>query len=429
MQTTSAIAPSIHRKNYFHLYGDIFWWGILAGSMIAFLGIYMARLGASSFQLSVLTAGPAVINLLISLPAGKWLEKHSFIRVTFLTSIYHRLGYVLILLGMIFFADHLQTPLILWITVVMSVPGTILMIAFNAMFAEIVSPEMRATVVGKRNAFLAVSMTTTSLISGQLLDQIISPLNYQIVFGIGILGAIVSSYHLGKILPLTGPKPQMQNGKPILDHARPGRLSLPFFTRYIPGIRFLTRGVTMLRPDLLRSDFGGFLGAMFFFYASLNLVVPLFPSYQVDKMGLSDSVISIGSAFFQIAVFITSMRLGAVSDRFGHHRVMVYSSLGFAAFPLFIGFLPNIPSYMAGATIGGIGWGFLGGAIANRLMERVPENDRPAHMALFNITLNLGVLIGSLLGPVVGDFTGLRAALLIGAGLRLLSGLVFWRWG
>jgi MFS family permease len=429
MQTPLAGNSAINNKNYFHLYADIFWWGILAGSLIAFLGIYLARLGATSFQLSVLTAGPAIISLVISLPAGKWLETRSFVRVAFVTSIYHRLGYALILLGMIFFAEHLQISLILWITVVMSVPGTVLMIAFNAMFAEIVPPEMRATVVGNRNAFLAVSMTTTSLVSGQLLDRIISPLNYQIVFGIGILGALLSCYHLGRIRALPGFTPQIQVGKPILDRARPGRLSLPFSTRYVPGMRFLTRGVTMLRPDLLRSNFGAFLGAMFFFYVAQNLVVPLFPSYQVDKMGLSDSVISIGSAFFQVAVFFTSMRLGAVSERFGHHRVMVYSVLGYAAFPLFIGLMPNIPSYIAGAALGGIGWGFLGGAAANRLMERVPEDDRPAHMALFNITLNLGVLIGSLLGPVVGDFTGLQAALLIGAGARLFSGWVLWRWG
>ena len=87
MQISTVDPQTSQKNNFIHLYGDILWWGILAGSMISFLGIYMARLDASSFELSVLTAGPAVVSLLISLPAGKWLERRSFVRVTFLTSI------------------------------------------------------------------------------------------------------------------------------------------------------------------------------------------------------------------------------------------------------------------------------------------------------------------------------------------------------
>lgn len=210
---------------------------------------------------------------------------------------------------------------------------------------------------------------------------------------------------------------------------RPGASAFAFGRRYIPGTRFLTRGVDMVRFDLLRGQFGFFLGAMFFFYLTQNLVVPLFPTYSVDKMGMSDSAISLGTAFFQVAVFFTSMRLGQVSARLGHHRLMVISVLGYAAFPLFIGLVPTVPAYMLGAAAGGIGWGFLGGALGNRLMERVPENDRPAHMALFNITLNLGVLAGSLMGPVLGDWAGLQAAMVIGGVVRILSAVVLWRWG
>ena len=108
---------------------------------------------------------------------------------------------------------------------------------------------------------------------------------------------------------------------------------------------------------------------------------------------------------------------------------MVISVLGYAAFPLFIGLSPTVPAYMVGAAFGGIGWGFLGGSLANRLMERVPENDRPAHMAFFNLTLNLGVLIGSLMGPILGDWTGLQTAMVIGGIVRILAAGVFWRWG
>ena len=429
MQAATIEPSALQAQNDRHLYLDIFWWGILGGTLVSFVGIYLARLGATSFQLSILSAGPAVVNLFISLPAGKWLENRSLTRAAFIASVLHRGGYVLILLVMLVLASELQISLILWVTVAMSIPGTALMIAFNAMFAEIVPPNRRGLVVGRRNALLAVSMTTSALISGQLLEQIVFPLNYQIVFFIGILGGALSCYELGRLREIPGREPPKRVGKPILDRARPGAAITPFGRRYIPGMRFLTRGTELFRFDLLRGEFGIFLGAMFFFYVTQNLVVPLFPTYSVDKMGLSDWVISIGTAVFQMSVFFASIRLGRVSDRLGHHRLMVISVLGYAAFPLFIGLQPTVSAYMLGCVVGGVGWGFLGGAMANRLMERVPEDDRPSHMALFNLILNFGVLIGSLLGPVVGDWTGLQTAMVIGGIVRILSAGVLWRWG
>ena len=429
MQASAADLSGLQVQNDRHLYLDILWWGILAGTLISFLGVYLARLGATSFQLSILSAGPAVVNLFISLPAGKWLETRSFTRTTYITSILHRLGYVLILVVMLIFAAQLQISLVLWVTVIMSIPGAALMIAFNAMFAEIVPPNRRGLVVGRRNALLAVSMTTSALISGQLLERIIFPLNYQVVFFIGIIGGLLSCYELGRIREFPRSKNHTREGKPLLDRARPGASAAAFGRRYSPGMRFLTRGVDLVRFDLLRGQFGIFLGAMFFFYLTQNLVVPLFPTYSVDKMGMSDWAISLGTAFFQVAVFFTSLRLGQVSNRLGHHRLMVISVLGYAAFPLFIGLSPTLPAYMLGAAVGGAAWGFLGGALGNRLMERVPEDDRPAHMALFNITLNLGVLIGSLMGPVLGGIVGLQLAMVIGGVVRILSAGVLWRWG
>jgi MFS family permease len=397
--------------------------------MVSFLGIYLARLGATSFHLSVLTAGPALVNLIISLPAGKWLENRSFTRTTYITSIIHRTGYVVILLVMLIFAEKVQISALLWITVVMSIPGAVLMIVFNALFAEIVPPRRRGMVVGRRNALLAVSMTSSSLISGQLLERIVFPLNYQIVFMIGIIGGAFSCYYLGRLREIPHISLTQRIGKPLMDRAHPGVVASPFPRRDIPGMRFLTRGVELLRFDLLRGEFGSYLGAMFLFYIGQYLVIPLFPIYSVDFIGLSDWVISIGTAIFQVAVFVSSMRLGKESDRLGHHRLMVISIFGYASFPIFIGFSPNVTGYLLGCVFGGTGWGFLGGAIANRLMERVPENERPTHMALFNLILNFGVLVGSLIAPLLGNQTGLQTAMLVGGMVRILSAVVLWRWG
>ena len=54
-----SVLPDLDRKNSHHLCPDVFWYGVLQGSILTYIGVYAARLGATSFQSGLLTAGPA----------------------------------------------------------------------------------------------------------------------------------------------------------------------------------------------------------------------------------------------------------------------------------------------------------------------------------------------------------------------------------
>ncbi|MGE5222073.1 MAG: MFS transporter [Omnitrophica WOR_2 bacterium] len=155
-------------------------------------------LGASSFQIGLLSAGPAIINFLFSLPVGRWLESQPLIRACFLSSVWNRLGYVaLVFLPWIFSNPDWLVWVIVLITLLMSIPGTIMSISFYSVFANLVPQPYRASVIGRRNALLAVFTTIAVLVSGQILDYVHFDLNYQIVFLIGAAGAMLSSYIYG----------------------------------------------------------------------------------------------------------------------------------------------------------------------------------------------------------------------------------------
>jgi predicted MFS family arabinose efflux permease len=96
---------------------------------------------------------------------------------------------------------------------------------------------------------------------------------------------------------------------------------------------------------------------------------------------------------------------------------------------LLIGLAKGPGPYLFASLVGGSVWALVSAALINRLMERVPEDERPAHMALHNLTLNLGILVGSLAGPFLSLQIGLQQALLIGAGLRFLAGGFLLLWG
>ncbi len=429
---TTRLLTAELRSNFNHLYGDIFWFGVLSGSVLTFLAIYATRLGASGFQISFLTAGPAVINLLASLPVGRFLEKRPLIRYSFWSALATRLGYLALIPLPWLIAPNFEIWGLVLITLAMSVPGTVLAISFNAMFADIVPPDWRSDVVGRRNALMSASMAGTVLLCGQILDfnRLTFPLNYQVVFALGAFGALMSTYHLGR-LSRTGDGPPMRVGRPLHDFARPGLVRIADAVRIATGLRFLTRarGRSLLRLDLLKTSFGPFLFAYLAFYTFQNLPVSLFPLAYVRVLKLTDGNISVGSMLFYLTVLLASLRLPYITARIGHKRLLVIGALGFSLYPILIGLARGPALYWLASLLGGVSWGLTSAALINRLMERVPEHERPAYMALHNLALNFGTLVGSLSGPLLGEWIGIQPALLLGAGLRILAGIFLLVWG
>lgn len=421
--------PTTH-ANFRHLYADVLWFGVLLGSTMGFLSVYAARLSAAGFQIALLTAGPAAVNLLFSLPAGRWLEGRSLIRSTFQSSLWHRAWYLAFVpLPWLFIAPH-QVWLLILLILLMSVPGTILAVAFNAMFAEVVPSEWRAHVVGRRQGVLAISATATSLVCGGLLDRIVFPLNYQIVFAIGAVGAACSSYHLGRIRSLHLDHAEERGLRSVNDPGRPGFLRFGDAMRSPVGLRFLTRpDRPLLRLDPLRGPFGLLLVAFLLFYTFQYVPIPLFPLFWVQDLHLSDGAISLGNALFYAMMLVASLGLPSLSTRYGHRRVLLLGALLYSLYPLLNGLASDASLFWISSLIGGGVWSLTSGGLVNRLMERVPEDDRPAYMAWHNLVLNLGILAGSTLGPAFGDWLGLRQALLISAALRLLAAVLLGAWG
>jgi MFS family permease len=402
---------------------------VLAGSALAFITIYATRLGASAFEISLLTAGPATVNLLISLPAGEWLRNRALIPTTFWSAFWHRLGYIILVPLPWLFHDQLQVWLIILLTLLMSIPGTILAISFNSVFAEVVPPEWRSEVVGKRNAIVAISLTITTLLSGQLLDWLVFPVNYIVVFAIGALGGGLSTYYLKKLKA-----PRRENSP--LNQTQPENLvkpggGLPGVFRPAVGLRYFSRTTLsqMLHLDLLRTSFGLLMLAYLLFYSFQYLGIPLFPLVQVRVLNLSDGMISLGSSLFYGVMLLVSLRIVEISTRLGHKRTLAFGATIFASYPLLLGLAQGPALFWVASFIGGGAWGITNAGLTNRLMERVPDNQRPPGMALHNLVLNLGILAGSLAAPLLGDAVGLQPALFVVAILRLLAGGLFWLWG
>ena len=428
--STQQVVPPELRSRFHHLYGDIAWYGLLSGTTIAFLGVYAARLGATALQIGLLTAGPALVNLIFTLPIGRWLQSRPIGRSVFGSSVAFRLLYLVYAVLPFLLPPEQQLQTMIWATFLFTVPGVAFAIGFNALFAQTVPPEWRGVVAGRRNALLSIVYIVSSLLSGYILNNTSLEVGYTLIFLLGFIGAAMSTYHLSRLRDIRErPDEEPARIRQVIgDAANPGdvRGGQGIGQRFGVALRSFTRGNNLLRLEVLRGVYGGVILALFVFHTAQFMPGALFPLRWVDDLHFTDGQIAVGTAVFHGATLLGSLQFARLSSRFGYHKLTVAGTAGLSLYPLFTAFMPNFFYYAVTSLIGGLAWALVGGAMSNYLLEKVPENDRPAYLAWYNLALNAAILLGALLGPLMASWLNLTLALVLSFVFRLLGSLLIW---
>ncbi|MBE3039286.1 MAG: MFS transporter [Chloroflexi bacterium] len=402
--------PYAFRANFFHLVMDIAWWGVFNGSAVIFLPIFATRLGASAFQIGILTAIPAAMNILLAFPAGLASQRYPLLRANLVVAVLNRLLFIPFILLPFFLQSDALVLAILLNMVLMNIPGACTGILGPAFLGECVPPNLRAQTVGIRFAALAAVTMLTSLLCGQILNRMPFPLSYQVVFFIGFLGASLSVIHLARIrsyASLNLPGKELELAAPLPAASGQGRLWL----------------------GILKGPFGRLLGILFFSQFSLNLAASLAPLYLVRSLALSDGVISLGSAIFWVLFFFSSILSGRLSGRLSLKSVTSLGIILVALSTILFAYSFQLWIYVICQVVSGLGWGLLTSGQFNYVLARTPAAGRTSYLTWYNLAMNLALLAGALLGPLMAGRTGLLEALLVVAALRFIAGLAIQKWG
>ncbi len=419
--------PPEYRSNFFHLYLDVAWYGVLNASALTFLSVFAARQGGTPFQVGLLTAGPAVMNLLVAMPIGHWLKRQPVHRAVFWASVAHRLFYLVWIPLPMLLPPAAQVWTLIGLTIAMSVPGAALAIGFNALFAEAVPPAWRGHVAGIRNALLAIASVVSALVCGRILTAVPFPLGYQIVFGIGAVASLMSSFHLWFVRPMEHlPLPVL-----AAEVQRPVKaqdcLSQRPLDRAVTRAKAMVRMVAsdLLHIKILREPFGRVLTALFLFHISQFVAVPVVPVFMVKVLHLQDQQIGLATAVFWLSGFASSMQLANLARHKGHQTVTGIGAMLMAFYPglMVFGIPLGIAAVLAASCLGGVGYAWMSGAFLNYILERAPQHDRPPYLAWYNIVFNAAILVGSLLGPFMATHVGFVVALALFAVARVAAGL------
>lgn len=394
--------PAEQRHNIIHYYFDISWWGLYAGATASFLSIYATRIGASAAQIGLLTALPAAISLVLSLPFSVIIKRMGAHKATWIGAFLSRLLLLPYALLPSFFPEPQQVTAILVMAVVMAVPTILVNVGFSQLLMEAVLPEWRGTVVSVRNAFFSIITFLVTMLSGQILSRMAFPVGYQVVFFIGFVGGIATSYHLYRVRPLAAasvPAPAVEQA---------ARLSL----RFLPLINAQSRRYLRV------------IGLLFLVNFTTNMANPLVPGVLVNTLALSDEWISLGTAANSLIIFFVSLFIARLTRRAGNRSSTTIGLALQAAQVILLAVARGPFLYLLSVLIGGIGSGILLTAQYNYHLDNIPDHERSTWLS-FNFLLgNAALLLGALAGPALAGWTGAALALIIFGILRLLSGFL-----
>ncbi|MGD0709132.1 MAG: MFS transporter [Anaerolineaceae bacterium] len=376
----------------------------LSNAATPFLAVFLTRLGSSSVQVGLLTTMPAICGLLLAIPLGHWLERQKNIIPWYSATRFLSI-FAYTLTGLIPFilprSAWVVAILIIWGTI--TVPQAILSVIFSMVMSDMAGPEGRFELLAKRWSLMGLVAAVMLVLTGQFLERVAFPINYQIVFIFLSLGGILSTYSTAKtVLPRKNPPP-------------PPVSSTSFITRARDYIHMIAREKPFLSYTLKR----------FIFASGIALVAPLFPLFFVRVARLDDGWIANINTAQTVLLIIGYLFWSRQSKSRDTKFILLCAIIGQALYPILLSTtsLPFIIIFLAGMA------GFAQGGSDLVLFDELIKTIPPALYATF-ISFNQGVLyIATIIGPMVSttlsNKIGLGYALALGGGIELVGFVLF----
>lgn len=399
---TTPQSPEMDTMNFRNVQIDAVGVG-LASAAAPFLSVFLTRLGATTLQVGLLTTMPALTGLLLSIPLGQFLQRQKNIIPWFsMARLLQLSGYALTGIITFFLPEWASVMGILGIWALITIPQTILNIAFSVVMNSIAGPAGRYELMSHRWSILGFTTSLTAIIVGQFLDRLPFPLNYQIMFIALSVGGLVSFTFSSRLRLTTIQKTDALHGGNFIDQAR----------EYIGLIR-------------REKPFVNFILHRFVFVTGTTLAAPLFPIYFVRVLNAPDSWIALINTASTAIVIFGYFFWTNQSRRRGSMLVLLATTFGTSLYPIMTGLTHVIWLIPIYAGIAGIFQAGLNLVFFDELMQRIPPEYSATFIAAAQSIQFLSSVMAPLIGTWLAELYGFSTALMISGAVSLLGFALF----
>jgi len=391
-------SPETYKRNFRNVQLDAV--GVSIANVAGpFLPVFLTRLGASNFQVGLLSSMPGLTGLVLAFLVGRFLQTrenivpwYSVARLLVISC------YALTGLATFFLPNEyaILATLIVWAFA--TLPQTALSVAFSVVMNAVAGPQGRYDLLSRRWTIFGATSVAATFIVTRLIDLVDFPHNYEYLFLTLSLGGLISfaSSTRIQIPPQTPPV------------AAPSKSAADSLRNYVA---------------LLRSQpaFISFVSKRFVYFSGLALALPILPLFLVREVHASDSEIGTITMAMTLVTLVAYFVWPRASRRRGGRFVLLATTLGVAVYPALIAFVPQVSWIIAFAAIAGLFQGGLDLVFFDELMKSVPPEYAATFVALAQSLQFLSLIIAPLAGTWLADFIGLGGALWASALLRLVG--------
>jgi len=352
-------------------------------------------LGATNYQVSLMSSLPAFIGMIAVIPSAVLLNKaEEKKRFTALSIFFTRL----FLLFMVFipFVPNYQAWIFVFMIGLMNFPGTFANISWQSFIGEIIPEKKRATFFSYRNRALTVVGMISTLTIGLMLGQFNkeSAFPYQILFFIAFVFGLMEVYYL-----MLHKEKRTEREK-----REKTSFSLKIF-KDKPYLYFVFCGL--------------------FFNFSWQMAWSLFSIYQIKYAHATAFWISLFTVANQIAQILSYKWWGEQSQKHGNKKMLAIAAMGMASAPLMTILSTNLYYLTFTNLITGF---FVSGTVTllfNELLEVTNKDDKTTYIANYNILLSLIAFLAPQFGVFLLECFDMTTAMLVSTFLRFAGGLLF----
>jgi len=370
-----------------------------------FLPVFLTRLGASNFQVGLLTSMPGITGFILAIVVGRFLQTrknivpwYSFSRLLVISC------YAMTGLFTFFLSKEYTVIATLAIWAFATLPQTALAVAFSVVMNAVAGPEGRYALLSRRWAIFGLTSVVMTFLVTRTINLVEFPHNYEMMFFGLSIGGLISYYFSNRIeLPDQTP-PMLAPSSSAFDSIR------NYFS--------LIRGTPA---------FTSFAIKKFVYYSAVTLSAPIMPLFLVREVKATDSQIGTITMAMTIVMLAGYFLWPWSSRKYGGRFVLLATTFGLVFYPALVAATPQVPLIILYAGIAGLFQAGLDLVFFDELMKTVPPEYGATFVSLAQSLQYLSAILAPLIGAWLADFIGLGGALWVSAGLRLLGFVLFLR--
>ncbi|NPV80449.1 MAG: MFS transporter [Firmicutes bacterium] len=395
-------SPGVVRWNLRATTGEGMATNFAFGLVNPFISVFAIALGAGSLLISMLSALPALANVVTFIVGPPYVERHRRkLPFVFHWATIHRFFYLAFVT--IIFLPAFKGEAFVLLFSLSAIPAALCGLAWTDMMGYLFPERQRSELFAKRNVFVGFAGIIATFIAGYELDLICFPYNYVLLFCFAFVISLVGLKYLKETIDL-------------------GNVANKGFTRtFRDRVRALTGD-----PEF-GAKFKYFALSCTALWSGFGFTAAMWPIYHVNVLHLPNKIIGMLGVVSGFVMVLSYPYWGRLSNVKGERWVLLICMGGLTAFTSLYVIYPNYLYLMLLQAAAGAFTGGLNLAVFNLLLAYAKAEERANATGVFNAMLNGAAFIAPFIGNMWYERFGLYATFHTCTAIRFMSMVLLWR--